>query len=61
MQTLDLAKRTTAIIWNKETDNIMNIIKCLEESGLLAEGVSETIKNKTKKQTGGFLSMLFGT
>ena len=39
----------------------MNIIKCLEESGLLAEGVSETIKNKTKKQTGGFLSMLFGT
>ena len=39
----------------------MNITKCLEESGLLAEGVSKTFKNKTKKQTGGFLSMLFGT
>ena len=61
MQTLDLAKRTTVIISNKETDDIINIIKCLEESGLLAEGVGETIKNKTKKQTGGFLSMLFGT
>ena len=61
MQTLDLAKRTTVIISNKETDDNINIIKCLEESGLLAEGVGETIKNKTKKQTGGFLSMLFGT
>ena len=39
----------------------MQLIKSLEESGLLIKGVSETIKNKQKKQRGGFLSTLFGT
>ena len=36
---------------------IMNIIKSLEESGLLIKGVS---KNETKEQKGGFLGMLLG-
>ena len=39
----------------------MQLIKSLEESGLLIKGGSVTIKNKQKKQRGGFLSTLFGT
>ena len=52
---------TTLIIPNQEMKNIMKIIKFLEESGLLIKGASETIKNATKEQKGGFLKMLLGT
>ena len=41
--------------------DILKIVKSLENSGLLLEGVSETIKNEAKEQKGGFLSMLLGT
>ena len=40
---------TTLIISNEEMNDIMKIIKSLEESGLLIKGVSETIKNEVKK------------
>ena len=36
----------------------MEIVNCLEESGLLVKDVSETIKNEANKQKGGFHSML---
>ena len=36
----------------------LKIVKFLEDSGLLLEEVSETIKNEAKEQKGGFLSML---
>ena len=52
---------TTSIISNEETENIMKIIKSLEESGLLLKCVRETIKNETKDQRGGFLCMLLDT
>ena len=52
---------TTSIISNEETENIMKIIKSLEESGLLLKCVRETIKNKTKDQRGGFLCILLDT
>ena len=42
-------------------NDILKIVKSLEDSGLLSEGVSETIKNEVKEQKGGFLSMLLGT
>ena len=42
-------------------NDIMKIVKSLEDSGLLIKGVSETIKNDAKEQKGGFLSMLLGT
>ena len=42
-------------------NDIIEIIKSLEESGLLIKDVSQTIKNEAKKQKGGFLSMLVGT
>ena len=47
----DLATRnTTLIISNEEMNDIMKIIKSLEESGILIKDVSETIKNKAKKK-----------
>ena len=49
---------TTLIISNKEMEDIMKIVKSLEESGLLIKGVSEIIKTKAKKQKGGFLCKL---
>ena len=42
-------------------NDILKIVESLENSGLLLEGVSETIKNETKVQKGRFLSMLLGT
>ena len=41
--------------------DIIEIVKSLEDSGLLLKGVSETIQNEAKEQKGGFLSMLLGT
>ena len=41
--------------------DILEIVKTLENSGLILNGVSETIKNETKKQKRGFLSMLLCT
>ena len=45
----------------KKKNDIVKIIKSLEESGLLMKGVSKTIKNEAKKQKSGFLGMLLGT
>ena len=52
---------TTTMISNEKINDIMKIIKSLEESGLLIKGVSETIKNEAKKQEEGFLRILLGT
>ena len=41
--------------------DIIKIVKSLEDSSLLLEGVSEKIQNEAKEQRGGFLSMLLGT
>ena len=42
-------------------NDIMKIVQALEDSNILLKGVTKTIKNETKKQKGGFLSMLLGT
>ena len=52
---------TTLIISNDEMNDILKIVKFLENSGLLLKGVSETIQHEAKEQRGGFLSMLLGT
>ena len=52
---------TTLVISNEEMNDIIKIVKSLEESGLLIKGLSETIKNEAKEQTGGFIVMLLGT
>ena len=41
-------------------NDIMKILQALEDSNILLKGVTKTIKNETKEQKGGFLSMLLG-
>ena len=52
---------TTLIISNDEMDNILKIVKSLEDSNVLLKRVSETIQHEAKEQRGGFLGMLLGT
>ena len=52
---------TALIISNEEMNDIMKIVKSLEEFGLLIKDASETIKNEAKEQKGQFLSMLLDT
>ena len=42
-------------------EDIIKIVKSLEDFGLLLKGVTETVQNEVNKQKGGFLSMLLGT
>ena len=42
-------------------NDIMKIIQTLEDSNILLKRVTKTIRNETKEQKGGFLSMLLGT
>ena len=58
----DLPSRiTTLITSNEEMEDILKIGKSVEESGLIIKGISETIKDETKEQKGGFFSILLGT
>ena len=52
---------TTLITSNNEIEDIIKIVKSLEDSGLLLKGVTETVQNEVKEQKGGFLSVLLGT
>ena len=52
---------TALIISNDEMDDILKIVKSLENSGVLLKGVNETIQHEAKEQRGGFLRMLLGT
>ena len=42
-------------------NNIMKIVRTLENSNILLKGFTKTIKGQTKEKKGGFLSMLLGT
>ena len=52
--------RNTLTISNEEMNDIMKIVQVLEDSNILLKGVTKTIKNETKEQKGGILSMLLG-
>ena len=52
---------TTLIISNEEMNDIMKIVQTLEDSNIFPKGVTNTIKNETKEQKSGFLSMFLGT
>ena len=41
-------------------NDIMKIVKSLEESGLLIKVLNEAINNETKEQKGGFFGMFLG-
>ena len=49
---------TPLIISNDEINDIIKIVKSLENSGVLLKGVSETIQHEAKEQREGFLSTL---
>ena len=42
-------------------EDIIKVVKSLEDSGLLLKRVTETVQNEVKEEKGGFLSMLLGT
>ena len=52
---------TTVVKSNKDMDDLIKIVKSLEDSDLLLKGVTESVQNEIKEQKGGFLSMLLGT
>ena len=52
---------TTLIISNDEIEDIVKIVKSLEDSGLLLKGVTEIVQNEVKEQKGGFLSTVLAT
>ena len=52
---------TVLIIPNDEIEDIIKIVKSLEDSGLLLKRVTETVQNEVKEQKKEFLSMLLGT
>ena len=52
---------TTLIISNNEIHDIIEVIKSLEDPGLLLKGVIENVQNEIKEQKVGFLSALLGT
>ena len=42
-------------------EDLIKVVKSLEDSGLLLNGVTESVQNEVKEQRGRFLSMLLGT
>ena len=50
---------TILIISNEEMEDLMKIVKSLED--LLINGVSETNKNEPKEKNGRFIGMLLGS
>ena len=48
----------TLIISNNEIEDLIKIVKSLEDSGLLLKGVTETVQNEVKEQKVGFISVI---
>ena len=57
---LGSGNNTTLIISNSDMEDLIKIVKSLEDSGLLLKGVTESVQNEVKEQKVGFLSMLLG-
>ena len=54
-------KGFTLFILNEDMSDIIKIIKSLEGSGVLVDGVTETVKHEIKKQEGEFLGALLAS
>ena len=48
-------KRFTSFILNEDMNDIIKIIKSLQDSSVLINGVTETVKHEIKKRVIGFL------
>ena len=57
---LGSGNHTTLIISNDDMQDLLKIVKSLEDSGILLDGITETVKNEVKEQKGRFLSVLLG-
>ena len=60
-QLLGSGNHTRLIISNDDIQDLLKIVKSLEDSGILLNGITETVKNEVKEQKGSLLSMLLGT
>ena len=58
---LGSGNHATLTISNDDMQGLLKIVKSLEDSGIVLDGITETVKNEAKEQKGGFLSMLLGT
>ena len=58
---LGSGNNTTLMISNNEIEDLIKIVKSLEDSGLLLKGVTKLVQNEIKEQKGRFLSMLLDT
>ena len=58
---LGSGNQITLIISNEDMQDLLKILKSLEESGILLDGITETVETEVKERKGGFLSMLLGT
>ena len=52
------AKWFTLLVSNKDMDDIIRIVRLLENSGLLIHGATETVKYERTKQEGGVIPAL---
>ena len=41
--------------------DLLKIVKSLEDSGILLDKITEAVKNEVREQKGGFISMFLGT
>ena len=51
----------TLVFSNEDSNDIIKIVKSLEDAGLFIKDVSEAVGNKEKERKGGFLGMLAAT
>ena len=52
------SRMTSLVISIDEMEDIMNIVKSLDDYGLLIKGISKTVKNESKEHKDGCLGML---
>ena len=50
-RTVRSGKRIILVILNEDMDDVISIVKSVENSGVLINGVSETVKHKTENKT----------
>ena len=58
---LESGNHITLIISNDDMQDLLKIVKSLEDSGILLDGITETVINEVKGKKGGFLSLFLGT
>ena len=54
-------KGLTLFFSNEDINDIIKIIKSLEDSDVLIDGITETVKHEIEKQEGGFLGALLAS